>query len=144
VSKRSKRRQGGHAREGTEAGDRPAGRDAGSRAGGRDAGSRAGDRDAGSRAAAGGRGASGRTAPRDAGGRGASGRTAPRDAGGRAASAPAAASGWGLGVQLAFLVAVFAVVVLVAELAGAANLGVALGVGQIAFAIAVIYLLVRR
>jgi hypothetical protein len=55
-----------------------------------------------------------------------------------------AASGWSLGVQLAFLVAVFAVVVLVAELAGAANLGVALGVGQIAFAIAVTYLLVRR
>jgi hypothetical protein len=55
-----------------------------------------------------------------------------------------AASDWNLGVQLAFLVAVFAVVVLVAELAGAANLGVALGVGQVAFAIAVIYLLVRR
>jgi hypothetical protein len=51
---------------------------------------------------------------------------------------------WGLGVQLAFLAAVFAVVVLIAELAGAANLGVALGVGQIAFAIAVVYLLVRR
>jgi hypothetical protein len=55
-----------------------------------------------------------------------------------------AASSWSLGVQLAFLVAVFGVVVIVAELAGAANLGVALGVGQIAFAIAVIYLLVRR
>jgi hypothetical protein len=55
-----------------------------------------------------------------------------------------AAGDWGLGVQLAFLVAVFAVIVLVAELAGAANLGVALGVGQVAFAIAVIYLLVRR
>jgi hypothetical protein len=66
--------------------------------------------------------------------------------GGRSApgAASRAASGWGLGVQLAFLVAVFGVVVLVAELAGAANLGVALGVGQIAFAIAVIYLLVRR
>jgi hypothetical protein len=65
---------------------------------------------------------------------------------GRAAgSAPRRiASGWSLGVQLAFLVAIFAVVVLVAELAGAANLGVALGVGQIAFAIAVTYLLVRR
>ncbi len=63
----------------------------------------------------------------------------------RAGAAPRrAASGWSLGVQLAFLVAAFAVVVLVAELAGAANLGVALGVGQIAFAIAVIYLLVRR
>jgi hypothetical protein len=55
-----------------------------------------------------------------------------------------AASDWSLGVQLALVVAVFAVVVLVAELAGAANLGVALGVGQIAFAIAVVYLLVRR
>jgi hypothetical protein len=54
------------------------------------------------------------------------------------------ASDWSLAVQLAFVVAVFAVVVLIAELAGAANLGVALGVGQIAFAIAVIYLLVRR
>ena len=54
------------------------------------------------------------------------------------------ASGWSLGVQLAFLVAVFGVVVLVAELAGAANLGVALGVGQIAFALAVIYLLLRH
>jgi hypothetical protein len=55
-----------------------------------------------------------------------------------------AASTWGLGLQLALLAAVFAVVVLVAELAGAANLGVALGVGQIAFAIAVVYLLIRR
>jgi hypothetical protein len=121
VSKRSKRRQGGHAPEGAEAG---------------------------------GRAASGRAAPRDAGGRAAqraaassragSGRAAPREAADGAPPAPSAASGWGLGVQLAFLVAVFAVVVLVAELAGAANLGVALGVGQIAFAIAVIYLLVRR
>jgi hypothetical protein len=54
------------------------------------------------------------------------------------------AKGWSLGLQLAILVAVFAVVVIVAELAGAANLGVALGVGQIAFAVAVVYLLVRR
>jgi hypothetical protein len=54
------------------------------------------------------------------------------------------ATDWSLAVQLAFVVAVFAVGVLIAELAGAANLGVALGVGQIAFAIAVIYLLVRR
>jgi hypothetical protein len=53
-------------------------------------------------------------------------------------------SGWSLGVQVAFAIGVFAVVTLVAELAGAANLGVALGVGQVAFAIAVIYLLVRR
>jgi len=57
---------------------------------------------------------------------------------------PAAASGGSLAVQIAFLAAVFGIVVLVAELAGAANLGVAVGVGQIAFAIAVIYLLLRR
>jgi uncharacterized membrane protein HdeD (DUF308 family) len=68
---------------------------------------------------------------------------------GRAEKAGSAAShrsapDWGLGVQIIFLVAVFGVVVLVAELAGAANLGVALGIGQIAFAIAVVYLLVRR
>ena len=59
-------------------------------------------------------------------------------------SRPAAASDWGLAVQIAFLAGVFGVVVLIAELAGAANLGVAVGVGQIAFAIAVIYLLLRR
>jgi hypothetical protein len=64
---------------------------------------------------------------------------------GRASRAgQAAGSPWGLGLQLAFLVAVFAVAVLVAELAGAANLGVAFGIGQIGFAIAVVYLLVRR
>lgn len=92
-----------------------------------------------------------------------------RDAGGGAASEPggeargpggAAAHGrggaaarerdrvgrsrWGLGVQIGFALAVFAIAVLVAELAGAANLGVSFGVGQIAFAIAVAYLLIRR
>jgi uncharacterized membrane protein HdeD (DUF308 family) len=77
-------------------------------------------------------------------------RRGPQRSGGEAAAETGgvphrrAAPGWSLGVQLALLVAVFAVVVLVAELAGAANLGVALGVGQIAFAIAVVYLLVRR
>lgn len=80
--------------------------------------------------------------------------------GGRAAGAPggrpaaehgrAAQTGgkpaatWSLGLQILLLAVVFAVAVVVAELAGAANLGVALGVGQIAFAIAVIYLLIRR
>jgi hypothetical protein len=66
---------------------------------------------------------------------------------GTAGTRPAArraAPGGPLGVQIAFLAVVFGVVVLVAELAGAANLGVALGVGQIAFALAVVYLLVRR
>lgn len=53
-------------------------------------------------------------------------------------------AGWGLGVQIVFVAAVFGVAVLVAELAGAANLGVALGVGQVAFAIAVVYVLMRR
>jgi hypothetical protein len=49
----------------------------------------------------------------------------------------------GLGPQLALLVGVFALVTLVAELAGAANLGVALGIGQVAFAIVLLWLLVR-
>jgi hypothetical protein len=57
---------------------------------------------------------------------------------------PPSSSGWGLAAQIGFAVAVFAVVTLVAELAGAANLGVALGIGQIALAIAVVYLLLRR
>jgi hypothetical protein len=41
------------------------------------------------------------------------------------------------------LVAVFAVAVGVAELAGAANLGVAFGFGQIAFAVALVVILLR-
>jgi hypothetical protein len=49
----------------------------------------------------------------------------------------------GLAGQIAFLAAVFAAATLIAELAGAANLGVALGVGQIAFAIALVAVLVR-
>jgi uncharacterized membrane protein (DUF485 family) len=42
------------------------------------------------------------------------------------------------------LAAVFTLAVLVAELFGAANLGVAFGVGQIAFALALVYLLLRH
>jgi hypothetical protein len=49
----------------------------------------------------------------------------------------------GLAVQIAVLAGVFAVVTLVASLAGAANLGVALGIGVIAYAIVLIVLLVR-
>lgn len=49
-----------------------------------------------------------------------------------------------LAAQLAIAVGVFAAVTLIAELAGAANLGVALGVGQIAFAITVVWLMVWR
>jgi hypothetical protein len=45
--------------------------------------------------------------------------------------------------QVGILVAVFAAAVGLAELFGAANLGVAFGIGQIAFAIALVWLLLR-
>jgi hypothetical protein len=45
--------------------------------------------------------------------------------------------------QAAILIAVFAIVSLIAELAGAANLGVALGIGQIAFAIALVAVILK-
>ena len=41
------------------------------------------------------------------------------------------------------LLAVFGATAAVAELAGAANLGVAFGIGQIAFAVALVLLLLR-
>ena len=50
----------------------------------------------------------------------------------------------GLLGQIAVLVAVLAVVTLIVELAGAANLGVALSLGTIAFTIALMYLILRR
>jgi hypothetical protein len=46
--------------------------------------------------------------------------------------------------QLAILAAVFAAATAIAELAGAKNLGTALGIGQIAFAVALVALLIRR
>jgi hypothetical protein len=46
--------------------------------------------------------------------------------------------------QAAVLLAVLAAVTLIAEAAGAANLGVALGIGTIAFAIALMYIVLRR
>ena len=49
----------------------------------------------------------------------------------------------GIAVDVGILIAVFAVTAAVAELAGAANLGVALGVGQVAFAIALVVVLLR-
>ena len=49
-----------------------------------------------------------------------------------------------LPAQLALLAGAFAGGALVAELAGAANLGVALGIGQIAFVAALVLLLLRR
>jgi hypothetical protein len=59
---------------------------------------------------------------------------APPGPGGAAAGLPA---------RLALLAAVFAVTVGIAEIAGAANLGVSFGIGQIAFAIALLVLLIR-
>lgn len=46
-----------------------------------------------------------------------------------------------LAKQLTILVAAFAAGALIAELFGAANLGTALGIGQITFAIALVYVL---
>jgi hypothetical protein len=46
--------------------------------------------------------------------------------------------------DLAIMVAAFVAVTLVAELAGAANLGTAASFGQIGFALAAVYVLVRR
>jgi hypothetical protein len=112
------------------------------RAGQADSGGRGGRPDQAGQADSGGPGRPGETRRAGRGGRG-DRSAAPARRPGRSAGRPAASS-WGLGVQLAFPVAVFAIFVLVAELAGAANLGVAFGIGQIGFAIAVIYLLVRR
>lgn len=47
-------------------------------------------------------------------------------------------------VQVVVLLAVFGAVTLIAKLAGAVNLGTALGFGQIAFVLALILLLMRR
>lgn len=59
-----------------------------------------------------------------------------------AASQPPRSSGR-LAIDLAVLTAIFAATVGIAELAGAANLGVALGIGQVSFAIALVALLLR-
>jgi hypothetical protein len=71
-----------------------------------------------------------------------------REAAGPAGAGPARHGGDGLGTgllrQILLLLGVFAAVTLVADLLGAANLGVALGIGQIGFAVALMYVLVRR
>jgi hypothetical protein len=116
-----------------------------------------GGRGAKGRAGEAGRGRAGKAGRAGEAGRGRAGKAGRADEAGRGRSAAVAedrsasdqpralpASSWGLGVQVVFLAAVFAIVVLVAELAGAANLGVALGIGQIGFAIAVVYVLLRR
>jgi hypothetical protein len=50
--------------------------------------------------------------------------------------------GWPL--DLGLMLAALVVATLVAELAGAANFGTALSFGQIAFALAAVYVIVRR
>jgi hypothetical protein len=74
----------------------------------------------------------------------------PEDADGRAAERGAdvpadrePTPGLSLLTQVALLVAIFVVTTLIADLAGAANLGVAAGIGQVAFAIALVALLLR-
>jgi hypothetical protein len=47
-------------------------------------------------------------------------------------------------IDLALMVGAFVVTTVVAELAGAANLGTSMSFGQIAFAIAAVYVVVRR
>ena len=51
--------------------------------------------------------------------------------------------GLGLAAQVAIVAAVFGATVGVAELAGAANLGVAFGVGQVVAALTIVLLLLR-
>jgi hypothetical protein len=46
-------------------------------------------------------------------------------------------------VQVAILAAVTAAVTLIAELAGAANLGVSMSIGTIAFAVVLMYLILK-
>ena len=46
--------------------------------------------------------------------------------------------------DLALMLGAFVLATVVAELAGAANLGTAMSFGQIAFALAVVYVVVRR
>jgi hypothetical protein len=58
--------------------------------------------------------------------------------------APRPDAGGSLLVQVGILAAVVAVVTAIAELAGAANLGVSLSIGTIAFAIVLMYFILKR
>ena len=51
---------------------------------------------------------------------------------------------WGLGMSVAVALGVFVVVTLISWAVGAANLGVALGIGQIAFGVTIVALMVWR
>jgi hypothetical protein len=50
----------------------------------------------------------------------------------------------GAPIDLALMAGAFAIATIVAELAGAANLGTSMSFGQIAFALAAVYVVVRR
>ncbi len=67
----------------------------------------------------------------------------PTGAGGPAPRAIGPRASRRLTLDLGILAALFAVAVGVAQLAGAANLGVAIGIGQVTFAIALVVLLLR-
>jgi hypothetical protein len=58
------------------------------------------------------------------------------------ASQPRRRAGWV--VDLALILGAFVAATLVAELAGAPNLGTAMSFGQIAFALAAVFVLLRR
>jgi uncharacterized membrane protein (DUF485 family) len=47
-------------------------------------------------------------------------------------------------IDLGLMIAAFAAATLIAELAGAASLGIAMSFGQIAFALAAVYVVVKR
>ncbi len=49
-----------------------------------------------------------------------------------------------LAAQIGILALIFAGTTVLAELAGAANLGTALGIGQVAFTLALVVLLLKR
>jgi hypothetical protein len=66
----------------------------------------------------------------------------PADAEGRAGDG--ARAGGGILRDVVILAAVFGIAVGVSELAGAANLGVSFGIGQVCFALALIVLLTRE
>jgi hypothetical protein len=70
-------------------------------------------------------------------------RRAARSGGGGGRRQAPAERGPSLLVQIAVLAGIFVVTTLIAELAGAANLGIAIGIGQIVFALALVAMLLR-
>jgi hypothetical protein len=69
--------------------------------------------------------------------------TEPAASGPEKARSPEPRSSRRLAIDIGILTAVFAATVGIAELAGAANLGVAIGIGQVTFALVLVALLLR-